>query len=392
MVTPHPSSPFELHLPSRILFGSGCAAQLPELAAARGGRMLCVTGSKPERWAKLWDALNQRGLHLSWFQVPCEPTHELLRRGCETARQLGAQCIVAVGGGSVLDLGKAVAALSFAELRLEDHLEVVGRGVPVQKAGLPCIALPTTAGTGAEVTRNSVITISDKAVKVSVRGAALLPQVALVDPELTLGLPSGLTLSTGMDALTQLIEPRISCRSNSMTALWSEQGIARVAADFARALSTPDDLSARSGMAQASLLGGLALSNAGLGAVHGFAGPLGGMFPAASHGALCAALLAPAMEVNLAALRSRAPFHPSLHGFQRVAAALTGIAEADPERAIEWIRDFSTRWGVRSLSSLGVGAEFWETACEKAAAASSMKANPIPLLPVELRRILELAS
>ena len=391
-MTPHPSSPFELHLPSRILFGNGCAAQLPELAAARGRRILCVTGSKTERWAKLWDALNQRGLHLSWFQAPCEPTRELLRRGCETARQLGVECVVAVGGGSVLDLGKAVAALSFAELPLEDHLEVVGRGLPVQKPGLPCIVLPTTAGTGAEVTRNSVIAIPDKAVKVSVRGTALLPQVALVDPELTLGLPCDLTLSTGMDALTQLIEPRISCRSNPMTALWCEQGIARVAADFARALSAPDDVSARAGMAQASLLGGLALANAGLGAVHGFAGPLGGMFPAASHGALCAALLAPVMEVNLAALQSRTPSHPSLDGFQRVAAALTGIADAAPERSIEWIREFGKRWGVRTLSSLGVGAESWEIACEKAGAASSMKANPIPLLPRELRRILELAS
>ena len=250
------------------------------------------------------------------FAVPGEPTVGLVQAAVQTARAAGCDCVIAIGGGSTLDTGKAAGALLANPGDLLDYLEVVGKNQPLLRPGLPVIAIPTTAGTGAEVTKNAVLGVPEQKFKVSLRGAYLLPRVALVDPELTFSLPPAVTASTGLDALTQVIEPYVSKRANPLVDLWCREGIARAGRSLRRAYSEGSDPAAREDMAYTSLLGGLSLANAGLGAVHGFASPLGGEFNA-PHGAICAALLAPAMKVNVRALGERAPAHPALERYRR---------------------------------------------------------------------------
>jgi alcohol dehydrogenase class IV len=268
-----------------------------------------------------------------------------------------------------------------------DYLEVIGRARPISRPPAPFIAIPTTAGTGAEVTRNAVLHSPEHRVKASLRGPLLLPKLAIVDPELTLGLPAALTASTGLDALTQLIEPFVSCRANPMTDAVCRDGIPRVARSLRRACEEPRDLAAREEMALASLLGGIALANAGLGAVHGFAAPIGGMFPA-PHGAVCAALLPLVMEANIHALRRRAPKDQALFRYAEVACLLTGRSDADCDDGVKWVRELCAALGVPRLGRYGVGQHDVPALCEKATAASSMKGNSISLTMEELREIL----
>jgi hypothetical protein len=224
--------------------------------------------------------------------------------------------VIAIGGGSAIDTGKALAALLTNPGEPLDYLEVIGRGQPLQHPSAPLIAVPTTAGSGAEVTRNAVLASPEHRVKASLRSPFLLPRLALVDPELTLNLPRAITAATGLDALTQLIEPYVSSRANAMTDLYCVDGLRRAAAALPRVWEDGQDREARTAMSWASLLGGMALANAGLGAVHAFAAPMGGMWPA-PHGAICAAVLPHAIEVNVEALRRRAPTTPRCAGTTR---------------------------------------------------------------------------
>jgi alcohol dehydrogenase class IV len=297
---------------------------------------------------------------------------------------------VAIGGGSVIDTAKAIAGLLTNDGDPLDYLEVVGRGQPLTRAALPWIAVPTTAGTGAEVTRNAVLAVPEKRVKVSLRSALLLPRVALVDPELTHDLPPALTAATGLDALTQLIEPYVSRRANPMTDAVCVDGIRRAARSLRRASENGRDASAREDMALASLYGGIALANAGLGAVHGFAGPIGGMLPA-PHGAICAALLPHVVEANLRALRDRAPRSPALARYEEVARLLTGRAQAVADDAAPWLRDLTRALGIAPLRDYGITSTDFAAIAAAAEKASSMKANPLPLTPDELTSILERA-
>ena len=214
----------------------------------------------------------------------------LVRQGVELARREQCDLVIAFGGGSAIDAGKAIAALLANGGELTDYLEVIGKGQPLRHPSVPFIAVPTTAGTGSEVTRNAVLASAEHQVKVSMRSPLMLPRLAVVDPELTLELPPAVTASTGLDALTQLIEPYVSIRANPLTDGFCLEGLRRVSRSLRRAYHAGRDITAREDMSLASLLGGLALANAGLGVVHGFAAPVGGMFHA-PHGAICAALL-----------------------------------------------------------------------------------------------------
>ena len=227
-------------------------------------------------------------------RVDGEPTIEDARRA---AAHADVEIVVAIGGGSALDLGKAAAALIANGGDPLRYLEVIGEGRPLERPSLPCVAIPTTAGTGSEVTRNAVLGSPTHGVKASLRSPHMLPAVALVDPELTYDLPPALTASTGLDALTQLIEPFVSARANAFVDAICRDAIPRVIAALPKAFA--GDRAARADMAYASLCGGLALANAGLGAVHGFAGPIGGRFPA-PHGAICAVLLPHVVAINAA--------------------------------------------------------------------------------------------
>jgi alcohol dehydrogenase class IV len=378
---------FEFATAARILFGEGTVREVAAAAAAMGRRALVVTGASPERVAPLTASLEAAGVACLPLAVAGEPTIDLIRQGSEYARGEHCDLVIAMGGGSAIDAGKALAAMLANPGDPLDYLEVIGRGQPLVHPSAPLIAIPTTAGTGSEVTRNAVLASPEHRVKASLRSSSMLPRLAVVDPELTLGLPRGITASTGLDALTQLIEPYVGVRANPMTDLFCVEGIRRAAGALPRVWENGGDREARADMAWASLLGGLALANAGLGVVHGFAAPVGGMFPA-PHGAACAAVLPHAMEVNLQALRARAPASPALRRYGEVARLLTGGSEATAEDGVRWIAEICRRLEIPPLRAYGVSEADITDLVEKAAQASSMKGNPIVLTAEELRQII----
>lgn len=351
-----------------------------------GSRALVVTGSSPERARPLVANLETAGLVSAPFSTPSEPTIDLIREGAGYARQERCRIVIAIGGGSAIDTGKALAALLTNPGEPLDYLEVIGRGQPLQHPSAPFLAAPTTAGSGAEVTRNAVLASPAHRVKTSLRSPFLLPRLALVNPELTLNLPRAITASTGLDALTQLIEPYVSSRANAITDLYCVDGIRRAAAALPRAWEDGQDREARMCMSFASLLGGLALANAGLGAVHAFAAPIGGMWRA-PHGAICAALLPHVIEVNVEALRRRAPASAALRRYDEIGRLLTRQPHAIADDAALWITDLCDRLEIPPLRTYGVTATDLPDLAAQAARASSMKGNPIQLTGEELLEI-----
>jgi alcohol dehydrogenase class IV len=377
---------FEFATATRILFGEGMAREVAPAAAAMGRRALLVTGVSRERAAPLAALLEAGGVACAPFTVPGEPTVEMIRAGAAYARDESCALVIAMGGGSAIDAGKALAAMLANPGDPLDYLEVIGAGRPLERTSAPFIAIPTTAGTGSEVTRNAVLASPEHRVKASLRSAGMLPRLAVVDPELTLDLPRSITASTGLDALTQCIEPYVSVRANPMTDLVCVEGIRRAAAALPRVWENGRDREARGEMAWASLLGGMALANAGLGAAHGFAAPVGGMF-AAPHGAVCAALLPHVMEVNVQALRARAPGSEPLRRYEEIARLLTGQSHAAAEDGVRWVAALCRKLEIPPLRAYGVTGSDIPDLVAKAAHASSMKGNPIALTSEELRRI-----
>jgi alcohol dehydrogenase class IV len=381
---------FEFITATRILFGPGTLREVAPAAGELGRRILIVCGKSPGRVDPLLVSLDAAGLYHCVFPVPGEPTTDLVQAGANQARANGCDLVIAMGGGSPLDAGKAIAALATNPGHVLDYLEVVGKGKPLGQTPLPFIAIPTTAGTGTEVTRNAVLMSPAHRVKASLRSPLLLARLAVVDPELTLGLPPDWTASTGLDALTQLVEPFVSCRANPLVDGLCREGVVRVARSLRRAVAQLDDLAAREDMAVASLFSGLALANAGLGAVHGFAAPIGGSFPA-PHGAVCAALLPHVMEMNIRALHRRQPHSAGLARYTEIARLLTGNSAASEEEGVRWVRSLCADLRIPPLRSYGLRQEDVTEVCEKASQASSMKANPLPLTADELREILSSA-
>lgn len=378
---------FEFATATRIIFGPDSARQLGKVAEGLGRRALVVTGQAPVRVQPLLDLLTVHGLAVVSFATAPEPSLETARAGVALARAHDCDLVVAMGGGSAIDVAKAIAALITNGGDPLDYLEVIGAGQPIGLAPLPLIALPTTAGTGSEVTRNAVLESPKHQVKVSMRSPLMLPRVAIVDPALTLSLPPAVTASTGLDALTQLIEPYVSLRANPMTDALAQAGIVRVAGALRRAYEHGHDLAARTDMALASLWGGMALANAGLGAVHGLAAPIGGMYRAA-HGAVCAALLPHVMAVNAQALRMRAPASPAAARYVDVARWLTGDAAATAADGAAWVAALVADLRIPRLAEYGIGPHDFARIIPRARVASSMAANPLPLTDQELTTIL----
>ena len=381
---------FEFATATRIVFGAGALREVGPLARELAPRALVVTGASPGRAEPLLALLRKHGVDASAFPVPGEPELETVQRGVALAKKENCGLVISFGGGSALDAGKAIAAMLANAGELLDYLEVIGRGKALAKPSAPFIAIPTTAGTGSEVTRNAVLASPEHRIKVSLRSPFMLPKVAVVDPELTYDLPPAITASTGLDALTQLIEPYVSSRANPMTDALCVEGIRRAAQSLRAAFADGRNAAARFDMAVASLFGGLALANAGLGAVHGFAGPIGGQFPA-PHGAVCAALLPHVMEANLRALRERQPAAQTLQRYDEVARLVTGSASATAEAGVEWVRKLVADLNIPSLGHYGLKREHTAGLVEKSSQASSMKANPITLTSEELAGILECA-
>jgi alcohol dehydrogenase class IV len=381
---------FEFATATRILFGAGTLKEAGVLARESGRRALVVTGHDAHRAEPLLAILRAHALEAVTYPVAGEPELETVRTGTALAKREGCDCVISLGGGSALDAGKAIAAMLANEGDLLEYLEIIGRGQALTKPSAPFLAIPTTAGTGTEVTRNAVLASPEHGVKVSLRSPFMLPRVALVDPELTYPLPPDITASTGLDALTQLIEPFVCSRANPMIDALCMDGICRASRSLRRAFENGHDTAAREDMALASLFSGLALANAGLGAVHGFAGPLGGMFPA-PHGALCAALLPHVMETNLRALRQRQPGSEALRRYDEVGRLLTGQITAGADEGVNWVRRIVSDLNIPRLSAYGITRKHTDEIVGKAAQASSMKANPIALTPVELAAALESA-
>jgi alcohol dehydrogenase class IV len=381
---------FEFATAGRIVFGPGAVAELPAIAAAFGMRALVVTGKDKIRHAAVIGGLEERGFHCTLFGVSAEPTVALVREGARLLRDSACDVTIAIGGGSAIDAGKAIAALGANPSDVLEYLEIIGKGKPLECAPCPFIAVPTTAGTGSEVTRNAVLGSPEDGVKASLRSPLMLPRVAIVDPDLTLGLPRESTARTGLDALTQLIEPYVSSRANPMTDALCRDGLRCAARNLPRAYANGRDAEARAGMCWASLLGGLALANAGLGVVHGFAAAIGGMF-AAPHGAVCAAILPHGIEANIQALRARSPESSSLVRYAEIAGILTRSTAATAEDGVAWVRQLVGQFAIPPLRRYGVMETHFGELVEKAERAGSMKANPIALTRPELNAVLAAA-
>ena len=381
---------FEFATAGRILFGPGSVHEAGAIVSALGSRVLAVTGQSWERADPLLAELRAKRLDTVILSVDSEPNLAFVRTGVALAGAESIDVVVGVGGGSAIDAGKAIAALATNPGDPLDYLEVVGRGLPLPAAPLPFVAVPTTAGTGTEVTRNAVLTVPEHHVKASLRSTLMLPRVAIVDPALTLTLPPALTAATGLDALTQLIEPFLSVRANPLTDALCVDGIPRVARSLRQACEHGHDIGARTDMSLAALLGGLALANAGLGAVHGLAAPIGGLFRAA-HGEVCAALLPHVLRANVAALRTRAPGSDALSRAGALGALLTGQPGAGADAAVDWVRDTCTALGIPPLASHGMGPDDVPGVAEQASRASSTRGNPIDLTDEELQDILRSA-
>ena len=378
---------FEFATSSRIIFGCGKVKLAGSMAAEFGKNILLVTGLKYPNSQTLLQSLSENRVRWHQYKITGEPSVQNVEDAVEIARREHCDAVIGFGGGSVVDAGKAIAALLTNPGGPLAYLEVVGEGKPLGKPPAPFIAIPTTAGTGSEATRNAVLTVESKAVKVSLRSPLMLPSVAIVDPELTYSLPPEITATAGMDALAQLLEPFVSVRANPMVDMFCREGLIRVSRSLESAYLSGEE-EARIDMAWASLLGGMALANSGLGAVHGFAGPMGGMFNA-PHGALCAALLPVVTEANINILIDREPANPALIRYQTAAKILSGDENAPPQILVEWLKEQGRKLQIPSLQSFGVSQKDISTVVEKAGNSSSMKGNPIALTPADLTRIIQ---
>jgi len=380
---------FEFATATQIIFGPGTFKQVGPLAREMGRKAL-VVASSTQRANSLLAALTANGVETSLFTGAGEPTIELVQQGTQQARIEKANLVIGFGGGSALDTAKAVAILLTNPGEPLDYLEVIGRGQVLSQPGVPCIAIPTTAGTGSEVTRNAVLGSPEHRVKVSLRSPHMLPRLAIVDPELTYSLPPAVTASTCLDALTQNLEPFVSNKANPLTDALTREGMRRAARSLRRAYEQGDDPAAREDMALASLFGGLALANAKLGVVHGFASVLGGMFPA-PHGAVCAVLLPPVMAVNVQALQERQPDSEFLRRYDEVAQILTGSPKAMAGDGVAWVQELGRALCIPGLGTYGLTPADFPTVIEKTTVASSTQGNPIKLTSAEMQEILNRA-
>ena len=379
----------------RIRFGAGEIAALPEEIAALGSRALLVVGRRSfrasEAWQRLTEGLAHAGIEWEVFSVEEEPSPELVDAAVSQFHDGGFECVVGIGGGSVLDAAKAIAGLLPYGNSVMDHLEGVGPEIPYRGPPLPFIAAPTTAGTGSEATKNAVLSRrGEEGFKKSFRDDELVARVAVVDPDLLAGCPRGLIAANGMDAFTQLLESFVSIRANPLTdaLAWSgmeafRDGFFPVWEDAATAGE------GRARLAYASLLSGVCLAQVGLGSVHGMAPPLGSLFPI-SHGVACGTMLAEATELNIRALQERLPESPALAKYARVGRMLSKETLTDDEALAALVRDLRAwveRLGLPRLSAFGVT----EADLPRIAAnsrGSSMKSNPLVVSDEELVEIL----
>ncbi|MEW6071229.1 MAG: iron-containing alcohol dehydrogenase [Planctomycetota bacterium] len=382
---------FDFSTAGRIVFGAGALARLAALAAPLGRRALLVTGERSADESGVADSVGAAIAVAARARCAGEPSVADVDRAVAAARAERCDFVVAVGGGSALDCGKAAAGMLTNPGSLEDYLEGVGKGLVLARPPVPLIAVPTTAGTGSEATKNAVV--SGPGYKKSIRSPLLLPTVALVDPDLLASVPRPVRAACGLDALTQVLEPTLSRNAGPLTDALSLTGIRAAARALPAYVADPADAAARAGMALASLLGGISLANAGLGAVHGFASPLGAQFPI-PHGVACGTMLAAVVETNLAAARGTPAEERVASRFAAAAEALLDRRFADRAAALRAglarLHALQAELGVPRLAALGVRDEHLP-AIVAGARGSSMRTNPVNLTDAELTAALRRA-
>lgn len=390
--------PFAIARLPRIELGAGRIARLPAIAAGYGRRLLMVTGGRSLRatpqWEALLAALGEAGLEHEIIQIAGEPSPDEVDAIVRAQADCGFDLVVGIGGGSVLDAAKAIAGLLRPGNSVMDHLEGVGPELPYRGPATPFIAVPTTAGTGSEATKNAVLTRQGPdGFKKSFRDEALVAEYAIVDPDLLATCPPPLIAANGMDALTQLLESYVSARANPITDALAWQGLEAVRDGLLAWYEGGEGAAAgREQMALAALLSGVCLAQAGLGSVHGLAQPLGSLFPI-PHGVVCGTLVGAATRVNLEALRARAPEHPALAKYARVGRLFGGVRDADEASAqdllLDTLDDWTRRLALPPLAELGVAEADYPRIVANARG-SSMKTNPIELSDGEIERILRM--
>lgn len=388
---------FDFFTAPEIYFGNGRINELPEHCLKFGKKVLLVKGGNSlEESGQLPTILrfmDKKGLSVRLLSVTSEPETNLINSMAEEARSFGPRVVVAIGGGSVIDAAKAVSGLVTNGGSIMEYLEGVGTGRMIEKPAIPFIAVPTTSGTGTEVTKNAVISSRAMKFKKSIRHQFLIPRIAIVDPVLTLSQPPSVTAACGMDALTQLIEPYLSIKSNPFIDAICLKGVGLVARSLQTAYNNGDDLQSRENMCLASLMGGIALANAGLGVVHGIASPLGAFFPL-SHGVACASVLPAAFEVNANAVARSGDRSAIYSKFAVIARVLTGVDQkddkADIANGVKWLYDLKKQLNIPSLSQIGIGESELPFIVSESRG-SSMKTNPVVLSDEEIGQILRMS-
>lgn len=387
--------PFTFAKVPPIHFGSGKITQLPQLIQQhQGQRVLLVTGSRSlqasGQLARIAALLEDASLAHQMVICQGEPTTDLIDQTCRDFRGQEIDVVVAIGGGSVIDAGKAISAMLPHHNSILDHLEGVGKGIPHSGVKLPFIAVPTTSGTGGEVTKNAVISqVGEQGYKKSIRHENLVPDAVIVDGELLVGCPLSVTAACGLDAFTQLVEPYLSPTATPLTDAIAWSGLAAFKAHFLRACGEgANDPTVREGMAYASLMSGIALANAGLGIVHGLASPLGGYFPI-PHGVACGTLVAAALTQNWQALQARQPDSGAIAKLIKLGQLLSD----EPGHPDAWygqacgdiVQQWTHQLNIPTLSQYGIRSEHFD----KILRGTKNRNNPIELSQPEIREILE---
>ena len=387
--------------PGHVRVGVGSISGALSWLESQPGITALVTGGRPDR---VIESLGLKKEHQNRCiiipQTGGEPTLKAVIENVGKARDAAVSSVIAIGGGSAIDMGKALAGLVPQPESADpmDFLEVIGGGNPLLVNALPVLAAPTTAGTGAEATKNAVIASPEHRVKVSLRHASMVPAQVILDPSLTLSMPASVTAATGMDAMTQLMEAFITVKRNPLTDAYCREGIRLVGRALESVMLAPDNLQLRMDMLIAGYFSGVALANAGLGAVHGFAGPMGGMF-SVPHGEICACLLPSVMEANAAELANLSGTSAEAEDLCRrivEMADLVGVNEMTSSRGgadrvrdlVTYLKHLKSSLGIPAMSELGVDESEWEVLIEKTMASSSMKGNPVSLGAEQLRNIL----
>ncbi|MEN8215259.1 MAG: iron-containing alcohol dehydrogenase [Pseudomonadota bacterium] len=381
-------TPFSIARLPRILFGEGRVADIPAQVAAFGKRVLIIIGAQSFRatahWQTLQQGLREQGITWETFTVQGEPSPDGVDEAVRDYRKTGIEVVLGIGGGSVLDAAKAIAGLLPHGNSVMDHLEGVGKGIAYQGPSTPFIAVPTTAGTGSEATKNAVLSRQDAETgfKKSFRHECLVPQVAIVDPALLASCPPDLLAANGMDAFTQLLESYVSSNANPLTDALAISGMTAFRDGFFAAWEGKDG---RSQLAYAALLSGITLAQTGLGSVHGLASPLGAFFPC-PHGVVCGTLVAEATDINIAALSERAPNSIALSKYENIGALLVNRPQGE-KTLVDILRNWTERLALPKLSAYGMQSADLDKVVANCRG-GSMKTNPIVLTDGELRELL----